>query len=482
LLIIFDVEGVLFDAEYLPILGEKLNKEKEIWEITKKGIQGEINWEDGLKTRVDLLRGIDLKTCKEIADSLPIMTGAKEACRALKEAGWKLMAISGGFTIMTDRLKEELGLDHVFSNELKFTNGKLDGVKIIVDSDKAKSARIKIQEWNVQKEDIVVVVDGANDIKLFDICGLGIGYRAQDLVKDLATVTLEEKNLGKILDIINQHYHLKIESPTIAQPSSFFTIVNNILQSSLLINSMTLEVFPIKINKDVQKDEKIIDLILSSSKQKIQDGDIFVISQKIISKQEGRTVHLSEIIPSELAVGIGAAYNKDPKLVEAILSESKRIIRMHNDILIVETHHGFICANAGVDESNVENGYATLLPIDPDKSALTLQTKLHEKTKKKVAVIISDTFGRSFRMGQTDVAIGIAGMDSILDYAGTKDHFGKILRVTAIAISDEICSAAELVMGKTRNCPVAIVRNYEYKQSDSNINSLIRPENEDLFR
>jgi phosphoserine phosphatase len=216
LLVIFDVEGVLFDAEYLPILAEKLNKEKEIWEITKKGIQGEINWEDGLKTRVDLLRGIDFKTCKEIADSLPIMTGAKEACRALKEAGWKLMAISGGFTIMTDRLKEELGLDHVFSNELKFTNGKLDGVKIVVDSDKAKSARIKIQEWSVKKEDIVVVVDGANDIKLFDICGLGIAYRAQDIVKDLATITLDEKNLARIIDIINQHYNLKLESPTIA--------------------------------------------------------------------------------------------------------------------------------------------------------------------------------------------------------------------------------------------------------------------------
>lgn len=216
MLVIFDVEGVLFDAEYLPILAEKLNKEKEIWEITKKGIQGEINWEDGLKTRVDLLRGIDFKTCKEIADSLPIMTGAKEACRALKEAGWKLMAISGGFSIMTDRLEEELGLDHVFSNELKFTNGKLDGVKIVVDSDKAKSARIKIQDWNVKKEDIVVVVDGANDIKLFDICGLGIAYRAQDIVKDLATITLDEKNLARIIDIINQHYNLKLESPTIA--------------------------------------------------------------------------------------------------------------------------------------------------------------------------------------------------------------------------------------------------------------------------
>jgi len=216
LLVIFDVEGVLFDAEYLPILAEKLNKEKEIWEITKKGIQGEINWEDGLKTRVGLLKGIDLKICKEVAESLPIMTGAKEACRALKEAGWKLMAISGGFTIMTDRLKEELGLDYVFSNELKFTNGKLDGVKIIVDSDKAKSAKIKIQEWNVKQEDIVVVVDGANDIKLFDICGLGIAYRAQDIVKDLASVTLDEKNLGKIIDIINRHYNLKLESPTIA--------------------------------------------------------------------------------------------------------------------------------------------------------------------------------------------------------------------------------------------------------------------------
>ena len=216
MLVIFDVEGVLFDAEYLPLLAEKFNKEKEIWEITKKGIQGEINWEDGLKTRVDMLRGLDLKTCKEVADSLPIMNGAKEACRALKEAGWKLMAVSGGFSIMTDRLEEELGLDYVFSNKLKFIKGKLDGVEIIVDSDKAKSARIKIQEWGVKKEDIVVVVDGANDIKLFDICGLGIGYRAQDLVKDLATVTLEEKNLAKIIDIINQHYHLKLESPTIA--------------------------------------------------------------------------------------------------------------------------------------------------------------------------------------------------------------------------------------------------------------------------
>lgn len=213
---IFDVEGVLFDAEYLPILAEKINKEKEIWEITKKGIQGVINWEDGLRTRVKALQGLNYETCKEVADSLPIMTGAREACRILKAAGWKLMAVSGGFTIMTDRLQKELGLDHVYSNELIFKDGKLDGVKINVDSDKAKSARVKIAEWREKKEDIVVAVDGANDIKLFEICGLGIAYRAQDKVKDLADVILEEKDLSRILEIINRHYNLTLETPTIA--------------------------------------------------------------------------------------------------------------------------------------------------------------------------------------------------------------------------------------------------------------------------
>ena len=203
------MEGVLYDAEYLPILAERVNKDQEIWDITKKGIQGLINWEDGLRKRVELLEGISYETCMEVADSLPIMTGAKEACSALKQAGWKVMAVSGGFTIMTDRLSKELNLDYVFSNELIFKNGKLDGVKINVDSDKAKSAKIKINEWNEKKDEIVVIVDGANDIKLFDICGLEIAYRAQDIVKDMATVSLEDKDLSKILPIINNHYNLK---------------------------------------------------------------------------------------------------------------------------------------------------------------------------------------------------------------------------------------------------------------------------------
>lgn len=214
MLIIFDVEGVLYDEEFLPLLAEKLRKEDEIWEITRQGIQGKINWEEGLRTRVAALKGLDEKTCQEVSDALPIMTGAKEACRVLKAAGWKLMAVSGGFGLMMDRLQKELGLDYVYSNDLIFKDGKLDGVTIHVDSDKSKSAKIKIAEWGEKKEDIVCVVDGANDVKLFDICGLGIAYRAQDIVKDLATTTLEEKDLSKILDIINKHYKLELETST----------------------------------------------------------------------------------------------------------------------------------------------------------------------------------------------------------------------------------------------------------------------------
>ena len=214
MLAIFDVEGVLYDAEYLPLLAEKVNKENQIWEITKKGIEGKIDWVKGLEERVRLLRGIDYDTCVEVANSLPIMTGAKEACLALKNAGWKIMAVSGGFTIITDRLKKELDLDFVYSNELVFKDGKLDDVVVNVDADKAKAAMIKINEWDEKKENIITVVDGANDVKLFDITGFGIAFRAQDLVKDLATVTLDEKDLSKIVGLINTHYNLKLELQT----------------------------------------------------------------------------------------------------------------------------------------------------------------------------------------------------------------------------------------------------------------------------
>ena len=242
---------------------------------------------------------------------------------------------------------------------------------------------------------------------------------------------------------------------------------------------MTLEIIPISLKKEIEIGEKLADKLL---KTKFQDGDILVVTQKVISKQEGRVVNLSTVIPSLLAQGLGAEYNKDPNLIEVILSESKRIVRMENGIIIVETKNGLICANAGVDESNVSNGFATLLPLDPDKSAQNLREQISKKSGKNIAVLISDTFGRPFRLGQTDCAIGVAGMNSILNYVGKKDTFGKTLRVTEMAIADEICSASELVMGKTTGCPAAIIRNYKFISSNDSAKSLIRPKDADLFR
>jgi len=234
------------------------------------------------------------------------------------------------------------------------------------------------------------------------------------------------------------------------------------------------------INKEIEPADDVVELIVNSVD--ILDGDILVIAQKIISKQEGQTVDLSSITPSLLAEGISSQYQKDPRVVELILRESKKIVRMRNGIIIVETNHGFVCANAGIDESNVPNGYATLLPKNPDASAKSIQKKVFDKTKKSVAVIIADTFGRPFRMGQTNSAIGISGITPILDYTGTLDSFNNVLRVTAIAVADEICGAAELVMKKTTKCPVTIIRGYDFSNNSCSVDTLIRPEHNDLFR
>ena len=241
-----------------------------------------------------------------------------------------------------------------------------------------------------------------------------------------------------------------------------------------------MQIIPLHIEKEIESSDDLSELILKSTD--LNDGDILVVAQKIVSKQEGRIVDLSTVKPSLLSEGISSQYQKDPRIIELILSETKRIVRMEKGILIVETNHGFICANAGVDESNVKEGYATLLPINSDISAQIIRNKIMNQTKKNVVVIISDTFGRPFRMGQTNCAIGISGLNPILDYAGTLDSFENILRVTAIAIADELSSAAELIMGKTLKCPVAIIRDYTFKTEDHEIDKLIRPENEDLFR
>jgi coenzyme F420-0:L-glutamate ligase/coenzyme F420-1:gamma-L-glutamate ligase len=241
-----------------------------------------------------------------------------------------------------------------------------------------------------------------------------------------------------------------------------------------------LEIIPVLIEKEIEPSDDISELVMGSCQ--LHDGDILVIAQKIISKQEGRTVKLSTVEPSLLSQGIGSQYQKDPRLVELILSESKRIVRMKNGILIVETNNGFICANAGIDESNVQEGYATLLPINSDISAESIRYNILKQINKNVAVIISDTFGRPFRMGQTNCAIGISGLNPIIDYAGMHDSFQKILRVTAIAVADEISSAAELVMGKSLKIPITIVRGYSFEIQDHVIDEIIRPEHEDLFR
>jgi len=241
-----------------------------------------------------------------------------------------------------------------------------------------------------------------------------------------------------------------------------------------------LQIIPVHISKEIKFNENLPGLI--NENVELFDGDIIVIAQKIISKQEGRIVKLSNVIPSLLSQGISSEYKKNPCVVELILSESKKIVRMQKGIIIVETKGGIICANAGIDESNVENGFATLLPLNSDKSAEKICKEIKNKYKKDIAVIISDTFGRPFRMGQTNCAIGIFGLNPILGYEGTCDNFGKVLRVTSIAIADEISGAAELVMKKTANCPIVIIRDYEFVKEVSSIHPLIRSEQEDLFR
>lgn len=240
-----------------------------------------------------------------------------------------------------------------------------------------------------------------------------------------------------------------------------------------------MNISPLSISKEIDTSDDIAQLIVDSVT--LQNNDILVIAQKIVSKQEGRIVELSSITPSLLAEGLASQYQKDPRIVELILRESKKIVRMENGIIIVETNNGFICANAGIDESNVKHGFATLLPLNSDHSADLIRKRIFELTKKTVAIIISDTFGRPFRMGQTNIALGVSGISSILDYAGTLDSFDKVLRVTAIAIVDELSGAAELVMKKNTNCPIAIIRNYDFLTNLSS-STLIRPENEDLFR
>lgn len=215
----------------------------------------------------------------------------------------------------------------------------------------------------------------------------------------------------------------------------------------------------------------------------LEHGDVIVVAQKVVSKAENRLVPLADVAPSPFAAQVAAAEGKDPRHIELVLRESRRALRIKDGHLIMETKHGFVCANAGVDLSNVSGGeVASLLPEDPDGSAARIREGIRALSGVDVGVIISDTFGRAWRMGQVDVAVGVAGVRPIRDYRGEKDMLGYVLKVTAIAVADELAGAAELVMGKSDGVPVAIVRGCALVPGEGSAKELVRPIEKDLFR
>ncbi|MCS7116265.1 MAG: coenzyme F420-0:L-glutamate ligase [Nitrososphaerota archaeon] len=248
---------------------------------------------------------------------------------------------------------------------------------------------------------------------------------------------------------------------------------------------MKVEIIGVKGIPEVHQGSELAKLIIDSIERmgmKLQDGDIIVVTQKIVSKAEGRLIRIDDITPSKFAIRIGKLLKKDPRLVEVILNESKRIVKMARGVIIVETKHGFVCANGGVDQSNIPKGFVSLLPVNPDRSAKRIRDTIKRLLGVDVAVIISDTFGRPWREGHVDVAIGVAGLKPFIDYRGQKDTFGYELRVTMMAIADELASAAELVMGKLNNVPVAIIRGYPYPKGEGSARELVRRASKDLFR
>ena len=216
----------------------------------------------------------------------------------------------------------------------------------------------------------------------------------------------------------------------------------------------------------------------------IESGDVLVVTQKIVSKAEGRVVFIKDIEPSPLAISITEGHRRDPRHTELILRESRRIVRMDRGVIISETYHGFNCANAGIDASNIPGeGTVALLPIDPDASARGIRQSIKTMAEVDVAVVISDTFGRPWRSAAVNVAIGVAGINPLLSYVGQEDSHGNMMYTTVINIADELAATAELVTGKVLRVPVAIVRGYAYEQlEDASNQALIRDPDKDLFR
>jgi coenzyme F420-0:L-glutamate ligase / coenzyme F420-1:gamma-L-glutamate ligase len=244
-----------------------------------------------------------------------------------------------------------------------------------------------------------------------------------------------------------------------------------------------IEVLGVEGFPEIRPGDDLNRMISGAVARDLRPRDVLVVTHKIVSKAEGRLVDLRTIEPSTLAKGYATRYGKDPRQIEVVFRESRRIVRMDRGIIISETHHGFVCANAGVDASNVpDDDTVCLLPVDPDASARKLRDALAEDPGVEVAVVISDSFGRTWRHGITDVAIGVAGMDPVADYRGQRDPHGFPMEASVLAIADELAAAAELVMGKTEGIPLAIVRGYSYSPVSGSARELLMPPERDMFR
>jgi coenzyme F420-0:L-glutamate ligase/coenzyme F420-1:gamma-L-glutamate ligase len=245
------------------------------------------------------------------------------------------------------------------------------------------------------------------------------------------------------------------------------------------------EVIAVEGLPEIRRGDELAPLILEAARRQgtpIQDRDLLVVSQKIVSKTEGRVVRLADVAVSDEARSVADEIGRDPRLVQVILGESRRIVRKAKDVLIVETRHGFVCANAGVDQSNVDADTACLLPEDSDRSAGALRAHLRTLTGHDLAIIVADTFGRPWREGLVNVAVGLAGLEPIVSYLGQLDPAGHVLQATILALADELAGAAEPVMGKLDRVPVAIIRGLDWPRGDGSSRALLRDPARDLFR
>jgi len=243
-----------------------------------------------------------------------------------------------------------------------------------------------------------------------------------------------------------------------------------------------LNIFGLEGIPEVNEGDDLATLIVDAAAGRLLSGDVIVVAQKVVSKAEGAVRTLGDVTPSAKAEELARELDRDPRLVQLVLDESVDFVR-RGPVLIVETKHGFVCANAGIDRSNVPGAdRVTLLPENSDASAERLRRRIAELTSADVAVIVSDTFGRPWRMGLVNVALGVSGLDPLINYTGKLDAQGQPMQVSAIAVADELASAAELVTGKVNHVPVAVIRGFKTQSQSGSGRDLLRPRDQDMFR